>query len=375
MAPSIESYKSHAYSCVGINTADLRNISGDMGKAERQNSYAVVTVVDEKHVRIEYMRGNANHGNSFVTCECECLKGVRVHNGAQFVMPMWPSWSKNMGIEWLAILPDDATLQVWCFNKDKKIMPCTYDLSTRPVANVSKDFPMRQPVEGVPKDAFDDLAAKLMERGEVISDLNERIEIMTTEHKEERADLLVKIDMLTTERDMLKRDNDQLKTSLSNGDSFSDEYDTMELAYENKCKQCDELAALVAELNSKLASIESENAELRTAWQSLANAAYGEGGFLMPKDEPTETVDEPQPEPAPTLKPLPDPAPVKTPQHPKFWVPSGCTESEPTKAKNVWLEGPMDLIEAHEDELMACGWKLAAQRKARGIAYMWRKAC
>lgn len=201
------------------------------------------------------------------------------------------------------------------------------------------------------------------------------------EHKalQERYDAQLEINQkLSNEAHELRLKVHALENADFDGVS-SDEYGAMELAYEGKCKQCEELAALVAELNEKLAAKEGENAELRSAWEELCKYAYDKGAAVPESQvevvEPDEIEPEPQPEPTPTLKPQPEPTPEPTPEHPKFWVPNGCTESEPTKAKNVWLKGPMDLIEAHEAELIAAGWKLAKQRKERGIAYMWRKAC
>lgn len=136
MAPKPEEYKSNAYKCIVINTADLRNISGDMGKAERQGTFALVTVTEKNRARIEYMRGT-----SHVSCDCVCMNGLHVVDGTRFALPMWPTWTKAMGVEWVAFLPDDHALGVWCFDKDKLIMACTYELPTKPWTEVAKGLP------------------------------------------------------------------------------------------------------------------------------------------------------------------------------------------------------------------------------------------
>ena len=186
----------------------------------------------------------------------------------------------------------------------------------------------------------------------------------------------------------LAAENAELKSELSNGSSFSDDYDAMELAYESKCRQVDELTAqvremadqlddcqhetsdyhelaeLVTELNAELAAKEAENAELRSTWESIAKIARGE-------DAPA-----PEPEPEPEQVTEPEPTVVIEPESADvdhamaFFVPDGCTVDGPNNVGNIWLIGPADVTKANAEALKADGWRWAKQRKQ-----WWRKSC
>lgn len=137
MAPKPEDFgkDNNGYNFVALYTADLRNISGELSKAERQKTFALVTITDNRRARIEYMRGK-----SHVSCDCDCLYGANVYKEDKFAVPMWPTWPKSMNIDMIAFVQKDDVLNVWCFDRNKKIMRCTYELKTVPWSEAAKDL-------------------------------------------------------------------------------------------------------------------------------------------------------------------------------------------------------------------------------------------
>lgn len=178
----------------------------------------------------------------------------------------------------------------------------------------------------------------------------------------------------------LAAENAELRSELTGGSSFSDDYDAMELAYEQKCKQVDELTALVAELNGKLAAAESENAELRRSWEALCKYAYDEGATvpesqvgIVKSDEPepeqpAENVDEPPALPAPAE--VVDATAIDTID--TVWIPDGCTVSI-AKGGNVWLDGPVSMLKKLSKQLKAAGWIPAPKRIPQGKPWWYRR--